>query len=98
MRRIRLGLWAVVITVALFALASVALAQASANYDLSWHVIAGGGGRMEGGNHTVLGTIGQPMAGTMSGSDHTLDSGFWGRSATIGQEHDIYLPMVLREG
>jgi hypothetical protein len=98
MRRIQLGLRAVVTILALFALASVALAQASANYDLSWHVIAGGGRRMEGGSHVVLGTAGQPMAGTMSGSGHTLDSGFWGRRATTGQEHDIYLPVVLREG
>ena len=98
MRRIRLGLQAVVIILALFALASAALAQVSANYDLSWHVIAGGGGRMEGGNHSLLGTIGQSMAGTMSSSGHTLDSGFWGRSATVGQEYEIYLPLVLREG
>ena len=98
MRRIRLGLQAVVIILVLFILASVALAQVSANYDLSWHVIAGGGGRMEGGNHSVLGTIGQPVAGPMSGSSYTLDSGFWGRRVTAGQNHEIYLPLVLRVG
>ena len=97
MRWIRLYLRIIVIILALFTLASAALAQASTNYDLSWHVIAGGGGRMEGENHSVLGTIGQPVAGTMSSSGHTLDSGFWGRSATVGQEYEIYLPLVLRE-
>jgi hypothetical protein len=98
MRRIRLGLRIIVIVLAMFALASVALAQASTNYDLSWHVIAGGGGRMEGGNHSVLGTIGQPVAGSTSSSGHTLDSGFWGRRTTVGQEYGIYLPVVLRAG
>ena len=94
MRHIRPGLRAVVTALALFALASVALAQASANYDLSWHAIAGGGGRMESGDHAVLGTVGQPAAGTMSGSGHTLESGFWGRGAIARQP--IYLPLVLR--
>jgi hypothetical protein len=87
-----------VTTLALCALASAALAQASANYDLSWHVIAGGGGRMEGANHTLLGTAGQSMAGTTFGSGHTLDGGFWGRRAAAGRGHEIYLPVVLRQG
>ena len=96
MRRVRPGLRTVVTTLVLFTLASAALAQASVNYDLSWHVIAEGGGRMEGQNHTVLGTIGQPIAGKLSSTGHTLDSGFWSRRA-VGK-HDIYLPAVLRQG
>jgi hypothetical protein len=83
-----------VITLALFALASAAPAQASASYDLSWHTLAGGEGRMKSGGHVLLGTVGQPLVGTTSGRGHTLESGFWGRGAKA--EETIYLPLVLR--
>jgi hypothetical protein len=78
----------------LLASASVALAQISANYDLSWHVIAGGGGHMGGPGHTIAGTIGQPLVGPMmTGSGHALCSGFW---CGLPAEYRVYLPLVLR--
>jgi hypothetical protein len=76
------------------ALAVPVLAQVSSNYDLSWHVIAGGGGRMESaGGHTLLGTAGQALVGQMSSSGHSLCSGFW-CSAVEG--YRVYLPLVVR--
>ena len=60
---------------ALCLLASVVLAQGG--YDLSWRVIAGGGGQMQSAGYTLIGTIGQPSAGTMTGSSSALCSGFW---------------------
>jgi hypothetical protein len=72
----------------------VVLAQASANYDLSWHVIGSGGGQMGGSGHTIASTIGQPAVGTMGGSGHALCSGFWCFEAV---EHRVYLPLVLRD-
>jgi hypothetical protein len=49
-----------------------------AQYDLSWHKIAGGGGNSSGGGYTVSGTIGQHDAsGTLSGGSYQLVGGFW---------------------
>jgi len=79
----------------LLASASVALAQVSAAFDLSWHVIGSGGGQMGGPGHTIAGTIGQPVVGTMGGSGHDLCSGFWcGRGAV---QHRVYLPLAVRD-
>ena len=78
---------------ALVAISSAVLAQVSANHDLSWHVIAGGGGRMESGSHTLAGTAGQPAIGLMAGAGHTLCSGFW---CGVEAEYRVYLPLVLR--
>jgi hypothetical protein len=71
----------------------VVLAQASASYDLSWHVIGGGGGRMAGAHHTLQGTAGQPVIGPTAGGGHTLCSGFW---CGVEAEYRVYLPLVLR--
>ena len=46
------------------------------NYDLSWWAIAGGGETSAGGGYTLVGTIGQPEAGTLAGGDYTLVGGF----------------------
>jgi hypothetical protein len=59
----------------LLGVASGARAQ---SYDLSWNVIAGGGGTSTGSNYTLSGTIGQASAGPMSGGSYTLQGGFWG--------------------
>jgi hypothetical protein len=72
----------------------VVLAQVLANYDLSWHVIAGGGGRMGSGQYTLQGTAGQPVIGPAAGSGHTLCSGFW---CGMEVEYRVYLPLVLRD-
>ncbi len=70
------------------------LAQVSANYDLSWHVVAGGGGRMASTGHTLLGTIGQPVTGVMFSSGHSGCSGFWCGGAPV--QYRIYLPLVVK--
>ena len=61
------------------------LAQISDNYDLSWHNIAGGGGRMESsGGHQLNGSSGQAATGTMAASGgHMLCSGFWCSGTTV---------------
>ena len=70
------------------------LAQVSSNYDLSWHAITGGSGRMESaGGHTVLGTAGQSLVGPMVSGGHALCGGFWCGAAT---QFRVYLPMVVR--
>jgi hypothetical protein len=74
------------------------LAQVSAEYDLSWHVIAGGGGRMGGGQHTLQGTAGQAVTGPAAGGSHTLCSGFWCSPPVGDLGNRVYLPLVVREG
>jgi hypothetical protein len=73
----------------------VVLAHVSAAYDLSWNVIAGGGGKMESAQYTLHGTTGQPSTGQASSSGHTLCSGFW----CNGEAGDrrVYLPLVLKD-
>ena len=72
-----------------------ALAQVSAHYDLSWHVIGGGSGESASAAHLLRGTVGQPLTGTSLSSGHTLRSGFWHGGAAAVSYH-IYLPLVLR--
>ena len=78
------------------ALAGPVLAQVSSNYDLSWGVFTGGGGRMASADgHTVLGSAGQPLAGRMAVSGgHALCSGFWCGAAA---GYRVYLPLVARD-
>jgi len=54
-------------------------AQTGGGYDISHSVVAAGGGsNSTGGSFTVDGTIGQPLAGTLSGGgNYSLRSGFW---------------------
>lgn len=90
------GIWPKVTLIALacLALTTPALASASSTHTLSRHVIAGGGGPMDGTGHTMMGTIGQPMVGSMAFSGgHSLCSGFW---CTGEVEYEVYLPLVLR--
>ena len=69
------------------------LAQVSSNYDLSWHAIAGGGGRMESaGGHAMLGTGGQSLVGPMESGGHALCGGFWCGAAA---QYRVYLPLVV---
>jgi hypothetical protein len=77
----------------LLALSVPALAQVSAGYNLSWHVIGGGGGQSSSAGHTLMATVGQPLTGAMLSGGHSLCSGFWcGRTA----RYRVYLPLVLR--
>lgn len=92
-RRSGKGLVVPLVLVACLALAVPVLAQVSANFDLSWHVIAGGGGKMAGTQYTLQGTTGQPVIGPAAGSGHTLCSGFW---CGAGAEYRVYLPLVVR--
>ena len=87
---------AVVSLLVCLALALTAVAQVSGLYDLSWHVIGGGGGRMESpGGHQLRGTAGQSLVGTMRvGSGHSLCSGYWRSSA--GERFRAFLPLVAR--
>ncbi len=58
---------------------------------LSWWTIDGGGGTAVGGDLTLMGTIGQPDAGSLTGGQYTLTGGFW--SPDTG--HVLFLPVII---
>jgi hypothetical protein len=73
----------------------IALAQSGGGYDLTWNVIAGGGGTSTSANgvYSLSGTIGQADAGPLSGAPYTLNGGFW-NDALNGLK--LFLPLIRR--
>lgn len=53
------------------------LPLSAAAYSQESSVIAGGGGYTESAGYTLIGTIGQPVAGLTTGTAYTNHSGFW---------------------
>ena len=69
-------------------------AQTGGGYDLTWSTIDGGGGSSAGGGYHLIGTLGQPDAGTtLSGGGYSLSGGFWGG---VSIESKVYLPLIRR--
>jgi hypothetical protein len=56
---------------------SPAFGQSGGDYTLRWSTVDGGGGASGGGAYVLVGTIGQPDAGAMSGGNYDLFGGFW---------------------
>lgn len=65
----------VIILVGLLCLASIAYAQVSENYDLSWNVIGGGGGPMDSASYAMRSTVGK-IIGLSSGNNYQLGAGY----------------------
>jgi hypothetical protein len=78
---------------ALLIIASVVMAAGDAiTYRIEKWTADGGGGSSSGGVYAVMGTIGQPDAGTLSGGIYGLNgSGFWGPPV-----YSSYLPTILK--
>jgi len=73
------------------------LAQSSAGFDLSWHVIGSGGGASSSASYRVNGTIGQSIANqpAAGGTSFTVSSGYWFvDTGTTGTT--LYLPAILK--
>ncbi len=73
--------------------AFTASAQTGGGYDLTWNVIAGGGGTSTGGPYSLSGTIGQSDAGTLSGGAYVLNGGFWNDALNLAR---LFLPVIMR--
>jgi hypothetical protein len=75
-------------------LGTTVLAQSSASFDLSRHVIGGGGGESGSASYRVNGTIGQSIAGpsTSGSASFTVSSGYWSGDTRTS----LYLPVILR--
>lgn len=59
---------------------------------VSW-VVGAGGNTSTGGDHTLIGTAGQPVVGTSMGGVYTLNVGFW---YTNIDNNSVYLPLIQR--
>ncbi len=93
--------WAIALTILLgILLAGTVWAQTSPNYDLSWHVMAGGGREwMSSGSHLVNSTLGQFAIGPATSSGHRLGAGYWygiRRVAPPPPTFGLYLPLVMK--
>jgi hypothetical protein len=82
-------------TLAALLAAGAALAQSSASFNLTRHVIAGGGGLSASASYVVQGTIGQAESGprALRSGSYSLVGGYWAGPA--GYEL-IFLPLIRR--
>lgn len=81
--------------VALIVTVRTGLAQTSANYNLEWHVIGGGGEPVSSANYTVNSTAGQGAASPpypLSASS-VLCAGYW---CSRGLEMELFIPLALK--
>ncbi|MBN1641170.1 MAG: hypothetical protein JXA09_08035 [Anaerolineae bacterium] len=58
----------------------IVLAQVSSNYDLSWHLLSGGGGSRGSTNYQIDDALGQWVAGSSQSASYAIGSGFWAAS------------------
>jgi hypothetical protein len=61
---------------------TIIYAQTSPNYNLSWHVIGGGGGLMSSTNYRMAGTVGQ-VIGVSESTNYRLEAGYWYGISTL---------------
>ena len=72
----------VLILVGLLCLTGIAYARVSANYDLSWNVIGGGGGPMDSASFVMRSTVGQ-IIGLSSSDNYQLRAGYWNEISAV---------------
>jgi hypothetical protein len=90
--------WKIVVllfcTVMLLGGAGLVLSQSSADFQLNWTAVAGGGGDSQSADYRVEGTIGQSLAHSEStGGNYRVEGGFW---LPFALDNQLYLPIVLR--
>ncbi len=66
----------------LLALVGLAIAQSGGSYNLNWFTVAGGGGESAGSDYVLIGIVGQPAAGSVSGGTYTIRGGFFPSGTT----------------
>ena len=87
-------LTATVVALAVLLLVGTVWAQVSPNYDLSWHVVGGGGREgMTSGSHQVHGTLGQFAIGPATSAGHFCGAGYW---YGIELGFYLYLPLIVK--
>ena len=86
----RVYLWILVLLLAL-ALAGPLLAQVSLHFDLSWHLLSGGGGSRSSAHYQIDDVLGQWADGQSGSVHYQVDPGFWGRG-NVSKTWRLYLP------
>ena len=56
---------------------AISAASATGGYSVSWYTFDDGGGVSSSPAYTVMGTIGQPDAGSHTSTSYNLTGGFW---------------------
>ena len=74
-------------------LGAAVVIAATTGPQITWDVVAGGGGVSSSGNVQVMDTIGQPVVGDSSGGNATLNAGFW---QILAVKYGIFLPIISR--
>lgn len=52
-------------------------AQSNGPFSLTWSALGGGGGASEGGDFSLMASVGLPDAGQLAGGSFTVSGGFW---------------------
>lgn len=79
-------------------LATGTVAASLAGFDLSWHVVAGGGGQSTSASYILGGSIGQPAAGVLSSAGYRLGAGFWyGTEGAAAHFFKQYVPVLMKK-
>jgi hypothetical protein len=78
----------------LLASTTLVVAQSSAQFDLTWHVLGSGGRASASANYHVNGTVGQGLASpaTLTSAAFQVSSGYW----AAGAMSRVFLPLVIR--
>jgi hypothetical protein len=74
---VKRGLVGLTVLVVALALAGIALAQVSTNFDLGWHLLSGGGGSRGSASHQIDDTLGQWAGGSSESATNVIAPGFW---------------------
>jgi len=83
---------AVLLLALLLGTAGVLVARATPGSLIDWFVVSAGGGTATGGDITLDGTVGQPIAGLAQGGNTSIGSGYWYSQDLV----NVYLPLVVR--
>ena len=73
-------------------LVGIAGAQTSPGYNLSWYVLAGGGGRSAADHYAMNSTVGQALVGFSDSASIGMQSGYWQNWPDYG----VFLPVVVK--
>jgi hypothetical protein len=86
--------WLLLLLTCLALMTTAVLAQGTATYTHTWWTVDAGGGSTSAGAYSLVGTTGQPDAGTLRSGTYTLKGGFWGG---ILPEIRLYMPLNLKQ-
>lgn len=91
MKAMRRSAWLLLLLLPGLVLTVTVLAQVSANYDLSWHLLSGGGGNRSSANYRVDDALGQWVGGASSGASYKIEPGFIYGAANVTQCYTLTL-------